>query len=76
MTLFEKPADPEDGTLMSQNNHLVQVWMPDQRWEWGGEVRKPSKKAVNLAKMSQNGKPQTGGYVNFFLPAIYRWTGF
>ena len=40
MILFEKPADLKDGTLMSQNNHLVQVWMPDQRWEWGGEETK------------------------------------
>ena len=37
MTSFEKPAGQEDGTLMSQKSHLVQVWMPDQRWEWGGE---------------------------------------
>ena len=25
--------------------------------------------------MFHNGKPQTGGYVNFFLLAVYRWTG-
>ena len=36
MTLFGKPADPEeDGRLTSQNNHLVRAWMPgsfmDQR---------------------------------------------
>ena len=34
-TLFRKPADSEDGKLMSANNHLVGVWMPgsfmDQR---------------------------------------------
>ena len=40
-TLFGKPADREDGRLVSQNNHLVEVWMPayfmDQRW---GEVKK------------------------------------
>ena len=23
MALFRKPADPEDGRLMSQNNHLM-----------------------------------------------------
>ena len=28
MTLFRKPADQEDGRLMSQSNHLVMVWMP------------------------------------------------
>ena len=27
-TLFGKPADWEDSRLMSQNNHLVRVWMP------------------------------------------------
>ena len=27
MTLFIKPADQEDGRLMSENNHLVGVWM-------------------------------------------------
>ena len=46
-TLFGKPADRKDGKLLSQNNHLVGVWMPgsfmDQRW---GEVRKESKNAI------------------------------
>ena len=28
MTLFRKPADREDGRLISQSNHLVRVWMP------------------------------------------------
>jgi len=50
-TLFGKPDDREDGRLMSQNNHLVGVWMPgsfmDQRW---GEVRKQSKKAISSCK--------------------------
>ena len=27
-TLFRKPADEEDGRLMSQNNHLVRVLVP------------------------------------------------
>ena len=27
-TLFGKPADWEDGILMSWNKHLVRVWMP------------------------------------------------
>ena len=27
-TLFRKPANWEDGRLMSQNNHLLGVWMP------------------------------------------------
>ena len=27
-TLFRKPADQEDGRIMSQNNHHLEVWMP------------------------------------------------
>ena len=45
MTLFRKPADQEDGRLMSQNNHLVRVWMPDSFIEPEREMmRKLSKK--------------------------------
>ena len=45
VTLFGKTTDQEDGRLMSQNNHLIQVWMPgsfiEQRWRWaGGEKSK------------------------------------
>ena len=29
MTLFRKPADGEDGRLISPNNHPVKVWVPD-----------------------------------------------
>ena len=51
-TLIREPADWEDGRLAPQNNHLTGVWMPgsfiDQRW---GEVRKQSKKAINLANI-------------------------
>ena len=28
MTLFQKFTDQEDGTPMSQNNQMVEVWMP------------------------------------------------
>ena len=47
MTLFEKSADPEDGKLMSQNNHLIGVWMPffknrtQSRKRWRSKVRWP-----------------------------------
>ena len=38
-TLFRKPADQEDCRLMSQNNHLIGVWMTrsfiEQRWGQG-----------------------------------------
>ena len=61
---------------MPQNNHLIGVWMPDsfigQRW---GEVRKQIKShqsCKHLLEWQASGR----GCVNFFLPAIYRWTGF
>ena len=51
-TLFGKPADGEDGRLMSQNNHLTgsgcQVIL--QIRDGGGE--KPSTKAFHLANIS------------------------
>ena len=39
MTLFRKPADRKDGRLMSQNNHLIRVWMSSLfiEGERGGE---------------------------------------
>ena len=53
MTLFGKPEDQEDHRIMSQNNHLIGVWMPgpfiEQRW---GKVRKQSKKKINLPNIS------------------------
>ena len=52
-TLIGEPADLEDGRLVPQNNHFIEVWVPgsyiDQRW---GEMRKHSKKAINLANIS------------------------
>ena len=76
MRLFGKPADQEDGRLMSQNNHLIGVWMPssfvDQSLGWGQGNK--VKKAIHLANISENGKPQAGGCVNFnfFLPSTGR----
>ena len=45
MALFRKLVDPEDGRLISQNNHFWGAWMPGSfyRTEWGGwweELRK------------------------------------
>ena len=52
-TPFRKLADPEDGRLMSQNNHVVRVWMSGYLLDWRqGEVRKQCKKAINLANIS------------------------
>ena len=59
MTLFGNLADGEDGRLMSQNNHLVGVWMSYFLIEWrrGGveEVKDPY-----LANISWNGQSQGG----------------
>ena len=45
------------------------VWMPDSFIDKrGGEVRKQSKKAINLANISKNGKPQAGDvFISSFL---------
>ena len=43
MILFWKPADTEDGSLTSQNDHLVRVWIlgsfMDQTWGRGKETK-------------------------------------
>ena len=38
-TSFRKPANQEDGRLMSQNNHLVRVWMPGSFYRRVEEVK-------------------------------------
>ena len=42
-TSFEELADWEDGTLMSQNNHLAGVWTPgsltEPEMQWGTKVK-------------------------------------
>ena len=30
MTLFGKPIDREDGKVVSQSNHLIEIWKPGQ----------------------------------------------
>ena len=55
---------------MSQNYHLIRVWMPDSFTE-EGEVGKPSKMSTNLVNISQNGKPPEGDIlvlISSFLP--------
>ena len=56
---------------MSQINPLIGVWrsvsFTDQRW---GEVKKQSKKAIHLANISEDGKPQVKDvFLSFFLPS-------
>lgn len=52
-SFFRKAVGQQDGRLVPQNNRLIRVWTPgsstDQGWR---EVRKQSKKAVSLAKLS------------------------
>ena len=49
------------------------VWMPDSFIDQrGGEVRKQSKKAINLANISLNGKPQAG---DVFISSFLLYTG-
>ena len=52
-TLFQEPADPEDGKRMSQNNHLVEGWMSVSFiYRRLGDLRKRSEKAISLANIS------------------------
>jgi hypothetical protein len=69
-------TDPEDGRLMSQNNHLIRFWMPaslvELRW---GKVREFFFKGYLSCKGSLEWQALGRGCVNFFLPAIHSWTG-
>ena len=69
-TLIREPADPEDGRLVPQNNHLIEVCMPDfYRTETGGRRGRKLKKAINLANISYSGKPRAGVVlISSFLP--------
>ena len=70
-TLFRKPADREDGRLMSQNNHLTEVWMPVSFTEHrGGSSEKvKQKKSINLANISWTGQAWGGDvFISFFQP--------
>ena len=76
MTLFREPTGRKGGRLMSQNIHLMKVWMSgsfiDQRW---GQVSKHSEKTISLANISE-WQASARGCFHFFFPAINRWTGF
>ena len=54
------PDDREDGRLAPQNNHLTGVWTKFFYRSEMGEVRKWSKKAINLANIPRNGTSQAG----------------
>ena len=44
--LLEEPADREDGRLISQNNHLILVWMQILLWIRDGGDEETSKKPL------------------------------
>ena len=60
-------------TILSGSGCQALSWIRDGG---GGRWETKIKKAINLANVSKNGKPQAGGCVSFLLPAMYRWTGF
>ena len=76
MTLFGKPEDQEEHRLMSQNNHLLGVWMPgpfiEQRW---GEVKKQSLKSHQSSKYLLEWQAWGRRCVDLFFPATHWWTG-
>ena len=58
MNLLEKPADQEDGRLISQSNHLVGIWMAgslqSQRegW-WGTKIKRQNREGEAVGKWSE-----------------------
>ena len=56
MTLFGNRADPEDGRLVTQSNHLVEVWMPgsfvesERRKQWGTKVKMQNREGEAVGK--------------------------
>ena len=56
MTLFRKPADQEDGRLMSQSNHLVGVWMlvsvteSEREKQCGTKVKRQNREGETVKK--------------------------
>ena len=48
--LFRKLADWEDGKLVSQNNHFIEVWMSISFIESEREKQWENEKAIYLAK--------------------------
>ena len=75
MTLFGKQSDQEDGRLVSENNH----WHLDARFFYKsgmGEWRESKVKRPSVLQTSPRMHASGRRCVNFFLPAIHRWTGF
>ena len=87
-SLFGKPADQEDGRVMSQKNHLIGVWMPGpfidpeieaSRIEREGQWGSKAKRAISLVKQLPEWPASGSGCVNLFfsflLSFFHRWAG-
>ena len=61
MTLFRKPADREDGRLISQSNHLVRVWMPVSFMDSEREREREREKQRGTKVESQNREGEAVG---------------
>ena len=84
-SLFGKPADQEDGRVMSQKNHLIRVWMPgpfidpeieasriERESQWGSKA----KRAISLVKQLWDGQHQgMDVLISFFLFFFLSFTG-
>ena len=74
-TLIGELVDREDGRLAPHNNHLIGACMPGSSMDqssgrWGSKVKRPFilQTSPRMASLRQG--------MCFFLPAIYRGTGF
>ena len=78
MALFRKPADPEDGRLMSQNNHLPWVWMPASlmnqrlRGRGGSKIKRP---LIQISPKIASFR-QEDVFISFFLPSADEQSSF
>ena len=56
MTLFRKPADREDGRLISQSNHLVRVWMPVSFMDSEREREREKQRGTKVKSQNREGE--------------------
>ena len=56
MTLFRKPADREDGRLISQSNHLVRVWMPVSFMDSEREREREKQRGTKVKMQNREGE--------------------
>ena len=56
MTLFRKPANREDGRLISQSNHLVRVWMPVSFMDSEREREREKQRGTKVKRQNREGQ--------------------